>query len=81
MTEKENNVIKFMINRPNQRFFGLELTPIIFNAETIKRWSHGRRHKVIIDTLTYSYLGRMVKKGILEWNREGYSLNKNYMND
>jgi len=76
MTETQQKVVNFMQSKPNQLFFGLELTPVIFDEETIKKWSHARRHKKIIDTMTYSYLGKMAKKGILEWNSQGYSLNQ-----
>ena len=72
MTKKEKAVIDFIKSRPEQKYFGLDLTPVIFSQETITKWSHARRHKVIINTMTYLYLGKMVKKGLLEWSPNGY---------
>jgi predicted transcriptional regulator len=43
----------------------IELKELIYSPETIKRWSHSRRHKVIIDTMTYSFVGKLIKKGYI----------------
>ncbi len=46
--------------------WGLMLTKLIFSPETIKKWSHARRHKLIIETMTYSFLGKLRRKDLIE---------------
>lgn len=41
------------------------LTPLVFNEDTIKRYSHARNRKSVIDTMTTTYLGRIAAKGYI----------------
>ncbi len=67
MTDKEQGVIKYMNENGGyfKEFHFSELTSVIFSEEIIKKYSHARRRKVIIETMVLSYLGKMVRKGFL----------------
>lgn len=76
LTEKEFKVLDFLINKGksyNTSVHGTLLTKIIFDEETIKKYSFARTAKVVIDTMTYSYLGRMCRKDLI-WSE--YKVNK-----
>jgi len=54
---------------------GLKLMDVIYSKEIIEKWNHARRHKVIIETMTYSFLGKLRAKGLVDC---GYGNIKNY---
>ncbi len=68
MTTKQFNVLKYLVdNNHSSRhpIHGRALTPVIFDEETIKKYSHARTRKVVIETMTHSYLGRIQSKGLV----------------
>lgn len=67
MTPKEKKVLDYMNKNGGyfKEFHYSELTPVIFSKEIIEKYSHARRRKIIIETMTLSYLGKMAKKGFL----------------
>jgi len=78
LTEKEFKVLEFLIkseNDFNSYVHGTVLTDVIFDKETIKKYSHARRHKKVIETMTFSYLGRMCRKDLI-WSE--YKTVQNY---
>ncbi len=44
----------------------LQLMTLIYSDEIIKKWSHARTHKLIIETMTYSFVGKMTAKGLIK---------------
>ena len=76
MTVKEQSVVNYMKERPEQVYFGLELMPLIFSKETIEKYNHSRLNSLVIEKMTWLYLGKMARKGILKWNINGYYLTK-----
>ncbi len=72
MINKDSSTIKVLkflfVNGYTGRktVFGLMLTELIYSPETIKKWSHARRHKRIIETMTYSFLGKLRRKDLIE---------------
>ena len=68
-TKKEKKVIDFMKTGKRDYFnciCGLEVMNLIFSDEIIKNYSFARQHKTVIETMTFSYLGKMVKKGLIK---------------
>lgn len=48
---------------------------LIYDEETIKKYSHARRHKVIIHTMVCGYMGKLARKGWLRAEyKKGYFL-------
>jgi hypothetical protein len=76
LTEKEFKVLEFLINSGrnyNTSVHGSLLTKVIFDEEIIKKYSHARTKKTVIETMVYSYLGRMCRKDLI-WSE--YKINK-----
>lgn len=46
-------------------YHALGLMDLIYSNETIKKWNHARRHKIIIETMTYSFIGKLAKKELI----------------
>lgn len=69
MTAKEKNVLKYLIeNNHTSRgtpTHGRNLIPIVFSEETIKKYSHARTRKVVIETMIHTYLGKMQNKNLV----------------
>lgn len=81
LTEKEFKVLEFLINKErgyNTSVHGTLLTKVIFDEEIIKKYSFARNAKVVIDTMTYSYLGRMCRNNLIwsEYKNQSYSNGK-----
>lgn len=81
ITEKEFAVLAFLINSDrnyNWSVHGTLLTKIIFDSETIEKYNHTRGAKRVIDTMTFSYLGKMCNKDLIwsEYNTQRYSNGK-----
>ena len=72
MTEKQQNVINYL-KENNFTYFapmlGItnSLRKCIFSDETIKNYSHIRKNLPVINLMTYSYLGKMVKKKLINY--------------
>lgn len=83
LTDKEFKVLDFLINKERNfstSVHGTLLTKIIFDEETIKKYSFARTAKVVIDTMTFSYLGRMCRKDLIwsEYKTINYFNSKGY---
>lgn len=70
ITNTQRKVLEILHER-KKPVYGLLFSSIIFSDETVKKWSHQRRHKSIIDTMTFSYLGKMAKKGLISSDFKG----------
>jgi len=69
LTEKEFKVLEFLVNKDinwKNPIHGRMLTKIIFDNETIEKYSFARSAKTVIDTMTFSYLGKMCKKDLIQ---------------
>ena len=40
------------------------LRKIIFDEETVKKYNHARRHKIVIDTMVCGYMGKLCRKNL-----------------
>lgn len=55
-------ILKYLYDKRPKSIHYLELTPIIYDEETIKKWRHHRRHKPIIDGMVCRYMGKLDRK-------------------
>lgn len=51
------------------------LRKIIFDEETVKKYKHARRHKVIIDTMVCSYMGKLCRKYLCSVDYDDHTFN------
>jgi hypothetical protein len=68
ITQKQFLVLEFLINKGrnyNTSVHGTMLTKIIYDEETIKKYSFARTAKTVIDTMTFSYLGKMCRADLI----------------
>jgi hypothetical protein len=81
ITEKQFKVLKFLINKGrnyNTSVHGTLLKKVVYSDEIIKKYSHARKAKVVIDTMIFSYLGRMCRSDLIwsEYKVITYSIGK-----
>ena len=77
MTTTERKVIDHMNANEHQRYFGLDLMSLIFSTEVIEKYNHARLNSVVIEKMTWLYLGKMARKGLIRWSPKGYTRNGN----
>lgn len=69
LTEKEIKVLAYFFGENfdyRNPIHGTLCKRIIFDEETVKKYSFARTRKIVIETMTLSYLGKMRSKGLLE---------------
>lgn len=69
ITKKQFLVLDYLINKERNYYtsvYGLALTKIIYSPQIIKKYNFARTAKTVIDTMTFSYLGKMCKVGLID---------------
>lgn len=55
-------VLKYLYDKKPKSIHYIELTPVIYSDDTIKKYRHARNRKVIIDGMVCRYMGKLCNK-------------------